>query len=69
MTETPAEQVAQEPEDPAPPLIGEVQAGVQVITSSTVSSASTGNTSRATSRMMRQEEEDEREYWDNIVDI
>eukprot|EP00971_Amphidinium_carterae_P187955 3730634-Amphidinium_carterae.1 len=71
MTEIPAEQVAQEPAA-IPPLIGEVQVqaapDVQVITSSTVSSTSTSN-SRATSRMVRQEEEDEREYWENIVDI
>eukprot|EP00971_Amphidinium_carterae_P289647 5751070-Amphidinium_carterae.1 len=38
MTETPAEQIAQQPQDAAPPIIGEGQA-VQVITSSTVSSA------------------------------
>eukprot|EP00971_Amphidinium_carterae_P294892 5855840-Amphidinium_carterae.1 len=53
---------------PVPPLSG---ADVQTITSSTEGSSSTGNTStsRATARMMRQEEEDECEYWENIVDI
>eukprot|EP00971_Amphidinium_carterae_P351084 6491902-Amphidinium_carterae.1 len=71
MTEIPAEQVAQEPEQAVPPLIGEGQGqaqSAQVITSSTASSTSTSN-SRATARLVRQEEEDEREYWDNIVDI
>eukprot|EP00971_Amphidinium_carterae_P016270 320885-Amphidinium_carterae.1 len=70
MTEIPAEQVAQEPQAAVPPFIGEVQGAppAQVINSSTESSTST-SISRATTRMMRQEEADEQEYWDNIVDI
>eukprot|EP00971_Amphidinium_carterae_P113486 2248483-Amphidinium_carterae.1 len=71
MTERPEEQVAQEPERALPPLIGAVQTTpVQTINSSTTGSSTSTSNSRATSRALRQQEEDdEREYWDNIVDI
>eukprot|EP00971_Amphidinium_carterae_P233532 4634625-Amphidinium_carterae.1 len=59
MTETPEEQIAQEQERVVPPLIGAIQGiPAQVI-----------NSSSESTRLLRQEEEDERVYWDNIVDI
>eukprot|EP00971_Amphidinium_carterae_P294324 5844078-Amphidinium_carterae.1 len=71
MTSTPEEQVAQAAERVVPPLIGEVRAEPAEIvhSSSTGSSTSTGN-SRATENMLRrQEEQEEKEFWDDVIDI
>eukprot|EP00971_Amphidinium_carterae_P158892 3150642-Amphidinium_carterae.1 len=82
MVSTPQEQVAHA-EIREPPLIGEVQEGQgtqasrpeTVHSSSTGSSTSTGNSraTGATERMLRQEEaqaeEDEANYWDDVIDI
>eukprot|EP00971_Amphidinium_carterae_P253689 5036261-Amphidinium_carterae.1 len=83
MAATPTEQVAHGEVLPEPPLIGEVP-GSQASPPQTVHSSSTGSstsTSRntdnsratgATERMLRQEqqaEEDEQNYWDDIIEI
>eukprot|EP00971_Amphidinium_carterae_P168783 3344027-Amphidinium_carterae.1 len=77
MTSTPQERVAQEEERALPPLIGEgaqvrEQEQVQTVhSSSTGSSTSTSNSrpSQTSSALRRQEEEDEREFWEDIIDI
>eukprot|EP00971_Amphidinium_carterae_P039959 784609-Amphidinium_carterae.1 len=71
MTDQPEEQLVQEAERAVPPLIGEVQAvPAQVINSSSTENSTSTSNSRATSGMLRrQEEQDEREYWEDIVDI
>eukprot|EP00971_Amphidinium_carterae_P268730 5330920-Amphidinium_carterae.1 len=83
MSMTPTEQVAHAQVLPEPPLIGAVQ-GAQASPAQTVNSSATGSSTstshntdnsratRATDRMLRDEqqaEEDEQNYWDDVIEI
>eukprot|EP00971_Amphidinium_carterae_P138152 2737616-Amphidinium_carterae.1 len=67
MTAIPEEQIAQEqePDEVQPPLIGENTVAQTVSSTSTVSSDSTGESTR----LERAERQDSQDYWDKILEI